>query len=50
MALQFGTTRRTPAMQATYIQADLYQQSFCRLYDLGLESVSLDSAKESSVE
>jgi hypothetical protein len=36
--------------QATYIQADLYQQSSSCLCDLGSESVSLDSAKESSLE
>ena len=36
--------------KATYIQADLYQQSSCRLYDLDLEPVSLDSAKEGSLE
>ena len=36
--------------QATYIQTDLYQQSSCRLYNLGVESISLDSATEGSVE
>ncbi|KKL47757.1 hypothetical protein LCGC14_2332330, partial [marine sediment metagenome] len=65
MPLQFHSSAHGPAVrnnpsdtchagrtyfQATYIQADLYQQSSCCLYDLGLESVSLDSAKESSLE
>jgi hypothetical protein len=36
--------------QATYIQADLYQQDSCRLYDLGSKVLSIDSAKESSLE
>ena len=37
-------------LQATYISSDLYQRSSYRLYNLGLESVSVDSAKESSLE
>ena len=35
--------------KATYIQADLHKRSSCCLYGLGLESISLDSAKEGSV-
>jgi hypothetical protein len=36
--------------QATHIQTDLHQQDSCRLYDLGLELFSIDSAMEGSLE
>ena len=36
--------------QATYVRADLYQQSSCRPYDLGLESVPLDLSQEGCLE
>ena len=37
-------------LQATYIQTDLYQQDSCLLCDLGSKLLSIDSAKQSSLE
>jgi hypothetical protein len=65
MSLQFHPSAHGPAVwnnpsdsihagradfKATYIQEDLYQQDSCCLYNLGLESISLDSAREGSLE
>ncbi len=50
ISLAISSMKCAAYFQASYIQADLYQHSSSCLCDLGSESVSLDSAREGSLE